>query len=65
MWRNNRPEALVTEERTPITDQRFAELVRYANSFALKRPTLEVLRRDAGYEHTALSEVLQEAIQKQ
>ena len=62
MWRNNRPDALVTEERTPITEQRFAELVRYANSFALKRPNLEILRRDAGYEHTALSDVLQEAI---
>ena len=45
-------------------DQRFTELVNYANTFVLKRPNLNVLRRDAGLEHTTLSEILQEAVKE-
>lgn len=52
----------MTDRQDSGGDRRFAELVRYANTFALKRPKLEILRRDAGFEHTALAEMLQEAI---
>ncbi len=54
----------MTDRKAPDADWRFAELVGYANSFVLKRPNLNVLRRDAGFEHTALSEILQKAIKE-
>ena len=54
----------MSDRKGPGGDRRFAELVGYANSFALKRPNLNVLRRDEGFEHTALSEILQEAVKE-
>ena len=53
----------VTEIPVRTTERQFVEMVRYANSFALKRPNLHILQQDTGLEHTVLSEILQEAIE--